>query len=138
MITLSDITLRRGPTILLEGVNWTIYHRQRIGLIGPNGAGKSSLFSMFLNELQADRGDLDIPRQLKLAHVAQETPAYHKSALEFVLEGDIELGALQQELLLAEEKNEGEEIALLHARLGEIDGYTAEPRAAQGRSFPFI
>src|SRR3990167_7063149 len=110
MITLRDITLRRGPAILLEGVNWTIYHRQRIGLIGANGAGKTSLFALLLNELQADRGNLDVPRQLKLAHVAQETPAYHKSALEFVLEGDTELCGLQQELIIAEEKNEGEHI----------------------------
>jgi ATP-binding cassette subfamily F protein 3 len=131
MITLQNVTLRRGKHILLEGVNWTIYHKQRIGIIGANGTGKSSLFAMLLGELEAEQGHVEIPRQLKLAHVAQETPAYDKSALEYALEGDAELQVLQQELLHAEEQNDGHRIATLHARLGEIDAYTAPARAAQ-------
>lgn len=131
MITLSNVILRRGPTILLKDVNWTIYHKQCIGLIGKNGSGKSSLFSLLLNGLQADAGELFIPKQLKLAHVAQETPAYEQSALEFVLAGDAELQTLHQELLDAEIDNNGELIAALHMRLGEIDAYTANARAAQ-------
>jgi ATP-binding cassette subfamily F protein 3 len=131
MITLQNITLRRGKHILLQNINWTIYAKQRIGIIGANGSGKTSLFSMLLGDLQADQGNLEIPRQLKLSHVAQETPAYVKSALEYVLEGDIELQTLQQDLLLAEQKDDGYHIAVLHARLGEIDAYTAPARAAQ-------
>ena len=75
MITLRNVTLRRGQHILLQQVNWTIYHKQRIGIIGANGTGKTSLFAMILGEHHADAGDIDIPRQLKLAHVAQETLA---------------------------------------------------------------
>lgn len=131
MITLQNITLRRGKHVLLEDLNWTIYHKQRIGIIGANGSGKTSLFAMLLSELAPDQGQLEIPRQLKLSHVAQETPAYHASALEYVLEGDAELQLLQAELLSAEQKNDGHRIATLHARLGEIDAYTAPARAAQ-------
>ena len=131
MITLQNITLRRGKHVLLQDLNWTIYHKQRIGVIGANGSGKTSLFAMLLGELQADQGHLEIPRQLKLAHVAQETPAYHSSALDYVLEGDTELHALQKELQTAEQKNDGHNIAVLHARMGEIDAYTAPARAAQ-------
>jgi ATP-binding cassette subfamily F protein 3 len=131
MITLQNITLRRGKHILLQNLNWTIYHKQRIGIIGANGCGKTSLFSMLLGELQADQGHLEIPKQLKLSHVAQETPAYSQSALEYVLEGDVELQTLQKELLLAEQSDDGHRIAILHARLGEIDAYTAPARAAQ-------
>ncbi len=131
MITLQNITLRRGKHVLLQDLNWTIYHKQRIGIIGANGSGKTSLFSMLLGELQADQGHLEIPRQLKLAHVAQETPAYSRSALEYALEGDTELQTLQKELQLAEQSDDGHRIATLHARLGEIDAYTAPARAAQ-------
>ena len=131
MITLSNVTLRRGANVLLQDVNWTIYYKQRIGIIGANGTGKTSLFAMLQNQLQADSGEFEMPKQLRLAHVAQETPAYHESALEFVLDGDTELRSLQKELLVAEELNDGERIAVLHARMGEIDAYTAEARAAQ-------
>jgi ATP-binding cassette subfamily F protein 3 len=131
MITLRNITIRRGPNILLQDVNWTIYHKQRIGMIGANGSGKTTFFSMLLNELQADSGDLEIPHQLKIAHVAQETPAYSQSAIEFVLDGDAELRKLQHELTIAESENDGQQIATLHHHLSEIDAYTANARAAQ-------
>lgn len=131
MITLQNITLRRGKHVLLQDLNWTIYHKQRIGIIGANGSGKTSLFAMLLGELQPDQGNLEIPRQLKLAHVAQEAPVYNKSALDYVLEGDTELQTLQEELILAEKSDDGHRIATLHARLGEIDAYTAPARAAQ-------
>jgi ATP-binding cassette subfamily F protein 3 len=131
MITLRNITIRRGPNILLQDVNWTIYHKQRIGIIGANGSGKTTLFSMLLNELQADVGEMEIPKQLKLAHVAQETPACSQSAIEFVLDGDVELRRLQAELIIAENKNDGQRIAAVHQYLSEIDAYTANARAAQ-------
>lgn len=131
MITLRNLTLRRGPNILLQDVNWTIFHKQHIGIIGANGSGKSSLFSVLLQELEADTGELEIPQRLKLAHVAQETPGYSKSALEFVLDGDVELRELEQQLQDAETKNDGTRIALLHDNLSKIDAYTAKARAAQ-------
>lgn len=131
MITLRNITLRRGPHILLQDVSWTIYHRQRIGIIGSNGSGKTSLFNMLLGKLENEKGNLEIPRQIKLAHVAQETPAVEQSALDFVLDGDDELRALQHDLVQAELINNGEKIALLHARMSEVDAYTASARAAQ-------
>src|SRR5271170_3398041 len=98
MITLCNVALRRGQHVLLQSLDWTIYHKQRIGIIGANGSGKSSLFSLLLGGLQPDEGELDIPRQIKLAHVAQETPAYTKTAIDFVLDGDNELRDLEQAL----------------------------------------
>lgn len=130
MITLKNITLRRGRDILLKEVNWTIYHKQHIGIIGANGSGKSSLFSLLLQQLEAETGDLEVPRQITLAHVAQETPAYQKSAVEYVLDGDAELRTLQAELLTAENNNDGHRIAVLHDKLANIDAYTANSRAA--------
>src|SRR5437867_110500 len=121
MITLRNIILRRGTYVLLDNVDWTIYQKQRIGIIGANGSGKTSLFSMLLNQLQPEGGDLEIPRQLKIAHLAQETPGYEKSALDFVLDGDTELRHLEKQLLDAEQYNDGARIAHLHDNLSKID-----------------
>lgn len=131
MITFRQVTLRRGLNILLQDINWTIYHKQRIGIIGSNGSGKTSLFAMLQKEIEPDVGSLDIPKQIKLAHVAQETPAYQKSALDFVLDGDEELRQIEADLNEAEEKNDGAKIATLHEKLSIIDAYTAPSRAAQ-------
>lgn len=131
MITLKNITLRRGPHILLENLNWTIFARQRIGMIGANGCGKSTLFSMLLGEFQLDAGDLEIPKQLRLAHVAQETPALTQTALDFVLDGDVELRKLEAKLAQAEADDDGMRIAELHEKMAVLDAYTAPARAAQ-------
>lgn len=131
MISLQNIKLRRGQNVLLQHLDWTIYHKQRIGIIGANGTGKTSLFSLILGEIQAEEGELEIPRQIKMAHVAQETPAYDLSAREYVLDGDNEFRELQHALNNAELIHDGERIAALHEKLSIIDGYTAPARAAQ-------
>jgi ATP-binding cassette subfamily F protein 3 len=131
MITLRNITLRRGSSVLLKEINWTIYPKQHIGLVGENGSGKTSLFALIRQELAQDIGDLTIQTGLRLAHVAQETPAYSASALDYVLDGDGELRALQQELAAAEAINDGTTIAAIYEQLSQIDAYTANARAAQ-------
>lgn len=131
MITLRNIVLSRGVNTLLKDVNWTIYHKQRIGIIGENGSGKSTLFAMLLGDLQPEAGDLELPRQLQMAHVAQETVSTDQPIIEFVLDGDGELRQLEQDLLKAERENNFDRMAALHERLDEIGAYTAPARAAQ-------
>ncbi|HET7198462.1 MAG TPA: ATP-binding cassette domain-containing protein [Burkholderiales bacterium] len=129
MIRLSNVTLRRGVKALLEGADVALNPGERIGLIGANGSGKSSLFALLRGELHADRGEVDLPGHWRISHVAQETPALERSALDYAIDGDTRLRALEEELSIAEEANRGERIAELHAALGDADAYTARPRA---------
>jgi len=129
VIRLSQATLRRGPKALLEQVDLTIHAGERIGLIGANGSGKSSLFGLLRGELHADKGDVELPARWRIAHVAQETPAFERSAVEYAIDGDDALRAVQEKLRLAEAANDGALIAELHAELGDADVYTSRPRA---------
>ena len=61
MIRLSDVTLRRGTKVLLEGAEASLNPGDKIGLIGANGSGKSSLFAVLRGELHADKGEVDYP-----------------------------------------------------------------------------
>ena len=131
MLKLTDLTLRRGGRVLFQGVNLTLYAGQKIGVTGANGTGKSSLFSLIRRELHADTGDFSLPPGTVIAHVAQETPALDIPAIEYVLDGDEELRRLQTALAAAEHKNDGVAIADLHARMDNIDAYTAPARAAR-------
>ncbi|MDE2614466.1 MAG: ABC-F family ATP-binding cassette domain-containing protein, partial [Burkholderiales bacterium] len=70
MITLRDVSLRRGARLLLEGVTFTINPGEHVGLVGRNGAGKSSLFAMLAGRLHVDRGDVEIPPRWQLGEVA--------------------------------------------------------------------
>lgn len=131
MLTLKNVSLRRGKRLLLDAINFTISPRQRVGFIGANGCGKSSLFALLRGEMHIDSGDLYIQPHLSIAHLAQETPALQVPAIEYVIDGDQELRKIQRELVQAEQNNDGNMIAKLHGELGEIDGYSAHARASQ-------
>lgn len=131
MIKLSQLSLRRGPRLLFEAANLVIHPGQRLGLTGANGTGKSSLFAMIRNQLHADSGELTLPEAWVIAHVAQETPAVQLSAIDYVLQGDVELSELLQQLATAEADGDGHRQTQLHDKLALIDGYTARSRAAK-------
>ena len=131
MIEIKNLTLQRGLKVLLEQAALSLAPGRRVGLIGKNGSGKSSLFALLKGEITADKGDVSIPKHWKTAAVAQETPALDISALDYVLQGDGELQLFQTALHEAEVKNDGMKQAEYHAKLEEIDAYSAPARAAK-------
>jgi ATP-binding cassette subfamily F protein 3 len=134
MILLRNLGFSRNGEALVTGATLQLHPGWKVGLTGANGCGKSSFLGLLRGELHADRGDLERPPNWVLAHVAQDTPALPDAALDFVLDGDTELRQIERDLVAAEEHHDdhhaGEQIGLLHSRLGEIDGYAAPARAA--------
>ena len=134
MILLRDLGFSRNGDALVTGASMQLHPGWKVGLTGANGCGKSSFLGLLRGELHADRGDLERPPGWVLAHVAQDTPALPDAALDFVLDGDTELRQIERDLVAAEAHHDdhhaGEQIGLLHSRLGEIDGYAAPARAA--------
>lgn len=131
MLKFSNLSLRRGSRLLFEAVSFNIRAGAKVGIIGANGTGKSSLLSLIRGELHADAGELELAPGLTLAHVAQETPAVESPAIDYVMDGDIELRAAQHALRQAETEADGVLLARLHERLELIGGYTARSRAAR-------
>lgn len=130
MIQFRNLRLARGVKTLIEGASLQIHPGWKVGLTGANGCGKSSLFGLLRGELHQDAGDLEMPAAWVIAHVAQETPALPRPAIEYVLDGDAELRRVEAALTAAEAAHDGEEIGHLHGRLQEIGGYAARARAA--------
>ena len=130
MIQFKNLTLKRGVKVLVEGASLQLHPGHKVGLTGANGAGKSSIFAMLRGELHPEAGDLEIPPGWVVGHVAQDTPALPDAAIEFALDGDAELRSVEKALAEAEAKHEGDRIGELHAKLGEIGGYSAKARAA--------
>jgi ATP-binding cassette subfamily F protein 3 len=135
MIRFSNVSLMRGTKPLLQDVDLTLNPGDKIGLIGANGAGKSSLFGMLRSELHADQGSIDFPQRWRMAYVAQETPPLDRPAVEYAIDGDVNLRTLQVELerLEAEEYTDENGIALgeIHGQLADADAYTVQSRAEQ-------
>jgi ATP-binding cassette subfamily F protein 3 len=129
MIRLQNLTLQRGPQRLLEGAELTLHAGQKVGLIGANGAGKSSLFALLRGELGPDAGDCRLPADWRIAHMRQEVDNLERLAVDYVLDGDLQLRAIQAELARAEAAHDGAAIARLHTELDNAQGYTADARA---------
>ena len=131
MLALTNIALRRGRKLLLENVSLQIHAGQRMGVIGANGSGKSSLFAMILGELDPDDGALALDPDVEIAQVAQESPYGSESAVDYVMDGDRELRAIQSAIRDGEAAADKPDLHLLYERLEAIDGFTAESRASR-------
>jgi len=129
MIRLQNLTLQRGPQRLLEGAELTLHPGQKAGLIGANGAGKSTLFALLRGELVPDGGDCQLPPDWRIAHMRQEIDTLDRLAVDYVLDGDVELRRIQRELAAAEQAHDGNALARLHTELDNVDGYSADARA---------
>ncbi|NHC06614.1 ATP-binding cassette domain-containing protein [Azonexus fungiphilus] len=131
MIALRQLTFARAARPLVVDANLQIHPGWKVGVVGANGCGKSSLFALLAGELHAEAGDCEIPASWQIARVTQETPALPDAALDFVLDGDLELRRVERELAEAEARGDGEAIGHLHTRYADIDGYSAKARAAE-------
>ena len=131
MIRLTALSLIRGAKPLLEAADLTLNPGERVGLIGANGSGKSSLFALLRKELHQDAGDVFFPATWRVAHVAQETPALDRPALDYAIDGDTHLRRLEMELADAEARHDGHRIGELHAALADADAYTVRSRGEQ-------
>ncbi|MDM0103666.1 ATP-binding cassette domain-containing protein [Variovorax sp. J22R24] len=137
MITLKNVILRRSAKVLLDGASVTINPGEKVGLVGRNGAGKSTLFALFNGTLHEDGGDFSLPKQWRMAQVAQNMPETDEPATEFVVGGDTRLVELREALALAEAGHEADPddhemgMALAHAYtdLADAGEHDAVPRA---------
>jgi ATP-binding cassette subfamily F protein 3 len=131
MLNFTDVTIRRGPRVLFSGATFGLFRGEKVGITGENGSGKSSLLSMVRGELQPDAGTFEMPSNLAIAHVSQELLATEAPAIEFVLDGDVELRQIEKWIAEAEARNDGLKLGDLHARYAAVGGYDARSRAGR-------
>ncbi|CAD6539601.1 putative ABC transporter ATP-binding protein YheS [Paraburkholderia hiiakae] len=129
MIRFNQFSLARGTKPLFEQTSFTLNPGEKVGLIGANGAGKSTLFAVLRGELHADAGDFSLPPSWRIAHVAQETPAVERTALDYALDGDAALREIEARIAAASAAHDGAAEAEAHGAFADADGYTAPARA---------
>lgn len=139
MIRASELTLRRGPRVLLDRASFVVHPGERVGLVGRNGCGKSSLFALIRGLIDADAGRVDLPETWRLSWVEQEIPDRHKPARDHVIDGDQHIRALEAKRqaldhLVQTPSNAddiGHQIAEAEAALIDADAWSAPARAEQ-------
>jgi ATP-binding cassette subfamily F protein 3 len=129
LITLKNVTLRRGTKVLLDAASVTVNPGEKVGLVGRNGAGKSSLFALLNGSLHEDAGEYTIPTQWRLGQVAQDMPETEQDATSFVVEGDTALLTAQQEVAAAEATDDYDRMAHAYMALQDAGSNDAPARA---------
>ena len=131
MIIATDLSLARGAKYLIKSSSFTIHPNHKVGLVGANGCGKSSLFASLLGALPADLGNLSMPTSWKIATVKQETPALEQSALDYVMDGDVEFRQLEAKLAQARADDNGTLEATIINQIDTVNGYSLPARAGE-------
>ncbi|ACV74556.1 MAG: ABC-F family ATP-binding cassette domain-containing protein [Zymomonas mobilis] len=128
MLSFSAITVRLGGQLILDQATASLPPGSHVGLIGRNGAGKSTLMKVVAGLLEADSGELSMPRGTRIGYIAQEAPEGSATPYETVLAADEERSRLME---ASETESDLEKLAEIHERLNTIDAYTAPARAAR-------
>jgi len=138
MLQLKNIYVKYGDRILLDEVSATISDGEKLALVGRNGAGKSTLLKIIARIAGADSGEVDMPRNTRLAYLRQEidfddqTLLLHEAMKAFEELNSIETNITKLEMRLhdhLDEKTMGDvlhELEDLYHRRYTLGGDTAQ------------
>lgn len=71
MITVNDIAVEFGGTVLFSDVTFAINETDKIALMGKNGAGKSTLLKIVAGQSKPTRGGISAPKEAVVAYLPQ-------------------------------------------------------------------
>ncbi len=131
MLQLKNVRIAHGEKVLIKDISFDVHPKQIIAILGENGCGKSSLFAVISKEQEPADGRINLNNGTRIASLLQEVPALATKIIDFAIAGDRTLSALLAKLAQAEADGDYEAMAACHARMYEVDAYTAEARAAK-------
>ncbi|HPW57847.1 MAG TPA: ATP-binding cassette domain-containing protein [Candidatus Rifleibacterium sp.] len=74
LVSLQNVSLSFGGTVILENLNLQIEKNQRICLLGRNGAGKTTLMRTLAGEVKPDSGIVQTGTDVRVSYFAQNIP----------------------------------------------------------------
>ncbi len=93
-----DLTVTRGPLVVLDGIDVVVASGERIGVVGPNGVGKSTLLQALAGIVPLERGRVDrTPPSATVGYLPQE-PSRSDESVETFLARRTGVTAAQVEL----------------------------------------
>ncbi len=136
MLSVSNITVQFDKKPLFENVNLQFTEGNCYGIIGANGAGKSTFLRVLSGEIEANKGDIVLSKNQRLAVLKQDHYAFDdKMVLDTVIMGYERLYEIikEKEVYYAKEDfsdEDGIKLGELESEFAEMDGWNAESDAA--------
>jgi len=125
VIDFLDVSIAFGFQTILDNASFRISTGERAGIVGPNGAGKSTIFSLLSHELQQDKGEINVPRNLSIGYLHQQLRSqnvqcslleYAENAMFTVQDIHTEIDSIEAKL----SSTSGEERETMLERLGDL------------------
>ena len=141
MIDFIQVSKHFGAQDVLKSVTFRINAGERIGIVGPNGAGKSTVFGLLGGDIEADKGDVVLPKNTRLGYLHQQLNphAVDQNLLEYTEDSIPELKTIpvriheleaQMETLQPAEKTRAlKQIGNLQHEFEHLGGYEMRTRA---------
>ena len=137
MIQVSNVSLKFGKRTLFEDVNIKFTNGNCYGLIGANGSGKSTFLKLLSGELETTTGEITVSKDERISILKQDHYQFDdKRVIDVVIMGNTKL----YEIMVEKDKmysqtefseEDGMKLANLEAEFMDLDGWNAEPDAAQ-------
>ncbi|MDE5885333.1 MAG: ATP-binding cassette domain-containing protein [Oscillospiraceae bacterium] len=137
MITVTNMSLSFGSSVLFKDVNLKFTGGNCYGVIGANGAGKSTFLKILCGDLEPTTGEVTVDKGLRLSILKQDHFAYDQySVLDTILMGNARLYEImqQKDALYAKEDFSEEDGVLaseLEGEFAELNGWEAESDASK-------
>ncbi len=145
MITVSNLALQFGGSVLFQHVDLQFTNGNCYGVIGANGAGKSTFLKLLSGELESTKGEISIKKGLRMSVLKQDQFAYDDyTVLDTVIMGNKRLyDVMKQKDALYAKPDFSDEDGMLASELeiefAEMNGWEAESDASrilQGLGIP--
>ena len=145
MITISNLAMQFGGSVLFKQVDLQFVPGNCYGIIGANGAGKSTFLKILSGELEATSGQISIKPGARMSVLKQDQNQYDAyTILDTVIMGNQHLYDVMKEKDALYEKpdfseEDGMRASELEAEFADMDGWEAESDASkllQGLGIP--
>ncbi len=137
MITVSDVGLQYGGTVLFQHVDLQFTKGNCYGVIGANGAGKSTFLKILSGELESTNGEVFILPKVRMSILKQDQYLYDDfTVIETVIMGHKRLYdiGLEKDAIYAKEEmtdEDGMRACELEEEYAELGGWEAESDASR-------
>ena len=137
LITLRDLSLNLGTTVLLENANLVLERGERVAVLGRNGTGKSTLLRLIEGETHSDSGEIVRAQGLRIARLVQDVPTgLTGTVFDVVAAGLGEAGAVlaRYQHLIDEDAGNLEELGRLQARIEALGAWALDAKVREAIS----
>ena len=137
MITISNLAMQFGGSVLFKQVDLQFTPGSCYGIIGANGAGKSTFLKLLSGELEPTSGEIFIKPGARMSVLKQDQNQYDAyTILDTVIMGNQHLYDVMKEKDALYEKpdfseEDGMRASELEAEFADMDGWEAESDASK-------